>query len=228
MPIALREPSVATVAPSSTMKSPEIRGKKKTKKITPELIKQYFSEKNLLSQSNQKQQRDALVLFYLLRDLKIDKNCDQGSELIADLMQNKNKPTRYIFLFLKTIDNQQKVVGFISGHKKVDEDRCAEVDYVCPKITAELMESEDWNVSEEKRLSTFAAYAILKFLWFNQDKGEESYKYKKVYFKGTAYEDSERVFQELVHFPIGKLGQKIMGFKRSDLPSSSATPEEEE
>ena len=192
--------------------------KRKKKKMTDEQLRSIFGEKRLLNQSNKKQQRDAWVLFNLFRRLDVEKNCDKGLKLVADLLENENKPSRYIFLFLKTFGKHQYVVGFVSGSKQENETSTAVIDYVCPKLEPPPSEPTRWKTT--KMLDTFAGYVILKFLWLNNDKGQDKYKYNKVYYKNKEYTDPKEVLRRLSRFNIDDFGEEIMGFKKQE-PTSS-------
>ena len=192
--------------------------KRKKKKMTDERLRSMFAEKRLLNQSNKKQQRDAWVLFNLFRRLDVEKNCDKGLKLVADLLENENKPSRYIFLFLKTFGKHQYVVGFVSGSKQENETSTAVIDYVCPKLEPPPSEPTRWKTT--KMLDTFAGYVILKFLWLNNDKGQDKYKYNKVYYKNKEYTDPKEVLRRLSRFNIDDFGEEIMGFKKQE-PTSS-------
>lgn len=192
--------------------------KRKKKKMTDERLRSMFAEKRLLNQSNKKQQRDAWVLFNLFRRLDVEKNCDKGLKLVADLLENENKPSRYIFLFLKTFGKHQYVVGFVSGSKQENETSSAVIDYVCPKLEPPPSEPTRWKTT--KMLDTFAGYVILKFLWLNNDKGQDKYKYNKVYYKNKEYTDPKEVLRRLSRFTIDDFGEEIMGFKKQELTSS--------
>ena len=100
------------------------------------------------------------------------------------------------------------------------------MDYVCPKLLPPPKEPTLWRNTEA--LDNFAAYAILKFLWFNADKGQMKYKYTGVYYKGRKYENYEQVFHKLVSIKIDKYADEIMGFKRHSGQASSSELASEE
>ena len=182
-----------------------------------------FAEKNLKNQSNKKQRKDTYNLFSLIKRLKITENCPEGRELVADLQENENKPSRYIFLFLKTIKAKQYVVGFVSASKNKQDEGTAVVDYICPKLEPPPEDGTKWKTTES--LDNFAAYAILKFLWFN-DNNQKKYKYSAVVYKNSRYDSYEKVFKNLVTIEIDDFASNILNFKRRSEEKPSVLPVE--
>ena len=180
-----------------------------TAKSKTEKLDEIFNGKNLGNQSNKKQQEETLSLYRLIKKLKVEKNCDQGIKLLADLQENEDQPNRSIYLFLKTIDGKQYVVGFLSASKKAQHANCAVVDYVCPKLKTAPKDGSIW--SSKENVDNLAAYVILKFLWFNNEKGEDKYKYTGVFYKGVQYESYPQVLKKLSSLKIDTFAKEIIG-----------------
>lgn len=194
---------------------------KSDKKNGTRKLQTLFGAKNLLNQSNEKQQKDAVILNSLFKQLKIAENCDNGAMLKADIEETQNKPSRHIFLFLKTIDQKQYVVGFISGSKVKDNENYAKIDYVCPKLVMPPDSKTRWHSSEYRNY--FAAYGVLKLLWLNNEKGQK--KYQAVKYDHYQYKNSAEVFERIGQIKLDDYATKIMGFKvkkRSEPEASSS------
>ena len=193
----------------------------KKKKLSTRRFDSLFGEKKLTSQSNEKQQRDALVLYSLFKKLNISQNCIDGSKLKADIKEKENKPNRYIFLFFKTINGKQYVVGFVSGTKVENgiEKSVATIDYVCPRLDQPPDDTTKWRGVEE--LGNLVAYAVLKMLWLNDDRGQK--KYASVSYKNHPYSTSKDVFTRLDRVKIDPYARQAMGFKRSLAPVSASS-----
>jgi hypothetical protein len=194
-------------------------GKLKRKKLSTRKFQSLFSEKNLKNQSNEKQQRDAIILYSLFKKLNIAQNCIDGTKLKADIKENENKPSRYIFLFFKTIDHKQYVVGFVSGTKVESQtssksgsprEQTAVIDYVCPRLDPPPNETTKWRNTENS--NNLVAYCILKLLWLNNDKGQK--KYTSVHYKSVDYKTSKDVSDRLDKIEIDSYARQTMGFKR--------------
>lgn len=194
---------------------------KSEKKAGTRKLQTLFGAKNLLNQSNEKQQRDAVILNNLFKQLDIAKNCDNGGLLKADLEETQNKPSRYIFLFLKTIDQKQYVVGFVSGSKVKGNENYAKIDYVCPKLVLPPDSKTNWHSSEYRNY--FSAYGVLKLLWLNNEKGQK--KYQAVKYDHYQYKNSKEVFERIGQIKLDDYASEIMGFKvkkRSEEGASSS------
>jgi hypothetical protein len=215
---------------TSTEGSVDLRSTKtkrsKKKKLSTRRFDSLFGEKKLTSQSNEKQQRDALVLYSLFKKLNISQNCIDGSKLKADIKEKENKPNRYIFLFFKTIKGKQYVVGFVSGTKVENgiEKSVANIDYVCPRLDQPPDDTTKWRGVEE--LGNLVAYAVLKMLWLNDDRGQK--KYASVSYKNHPYSTSKDVFTRLDRVKIDPYARQAMGFKRSLAPVSASSEEAKE
>ena len=194
----------------SSSPAPGTRAKSERKSSTRKL-QTLFGAKNLLNQSNEKQQRDAVILNSLFKQLDIAANCDNGALLKADIEETQNKPSRYIFLFLKTIDQKQYVVGFISGSKVKDNENYAKIDYVCPKLVMPPDSKTKWHSSEYRNY--FAAYGVLKLMWLNNEKGQK--KYQAVKYDHYQYKNSKEVFERIGQLKLEDYASKIMGFKKA-------------
>ena len=200
----------------------------KKKKLSTRRFKNMFTEKKLGKQSNEKQQRDALVLYSLFKKLNISQNCINGTKLKQDIKENENKPNRYIFLFLKTINSKQYVVGFVSGSKTESSSageggKEAKIDYVCPRLDQPPADTTKWRSTEME--SNLVAYCILKMLWLNNDKGDK--KYTNVVYDKRSYKTSKEVFDQLDNIKIDPYARQVMGFKRRSAVSASGSPQAE-
>lgn len=181
--------------------------KLKTRKLTknPDAF-----DPKIISQTNEKQRREARMLQKLFHKLQMDDVCN-GKQLKNEIVDRMHTPYRYIYLFLKTIDNEQYVVGFVSATQDASNPRHAVVDYVCPNVTVPT--DSVWKESD--MLPNFAAYVVLNFLWLN-NATRDAPRYEKVTYDGAAYSNAKDVFRtkKLKTFPhINTYAATIMNFK---------------
>ena len=166
----------------------------------------------IMSQTNEKQRREARMLLNLFDTLKIDDNC-RGKELKEEIVRNRHTPYRYIYLFLKTINKEQFIVGFISASRFKKTNK-AVVDFVCPEMTnPPAVPPPPWNQSEMQ--NNFIAYAMLDFLWLNNNNGTKS-RYESVEYENKSFKNVKDIMNDpqFKVFPtIGKLAADIMNFK---------------
>lgn len=207
----------ATTQSSKSTVNVSQEGKLKRKKLSTRKFQSLFSEKNLKTQSNEKQQRDAIILYSLFKKLNIAQNCIDGTKLKTDIKENENKPSRYIFLFFKTIDQKQYVVGFVSGSKvssqsssKSPNEQTAIIDYVCPKLDPPPNDTTKWRNTEN--INNLVAFCVLKLLWLNNDKGQK--KYASVQYQNVDYKTSKEVSDRLDKIELDTYARQTMGFKR--------------
>lgn len=187
--------------------TPRKLSKIKTRKLTN---KPDYFEPKILSQTNEKQRREARILQKLFEKLDMDKHCN-GKQLKDDIVDNQHTPYRYIYLFLKTIGQAQYVVGFISATRDSGNHSHAVLDYVCPNVTVPT--DTIWKESEMKH--NFAAYVVLNFLWLNNATGNAP-RYEKVKYEDEYFSNAKEVFKnkKLKTFPhINTYAATIMNFK---------------
>jgi hypothetical protein len=187
--------------------TPKVLSKIKTRKLTNKT--DYFEPK-IISQTNEKQRREARMLLKLFDKLDMDNHCN-GKQLKDDIVDNQHTPYRYIYLFLKTIGDAQYVVGFISATRDSSNHSHAVLDYVCPNVTVPT--DTIWKESEMKH--NFAAYVVLNFLWLNNATGNAP-RYEKVKYEDEYFSNAKEVFRnkKLKTFPhINTYAATIMNFK---------------
>jgi hypothetical protein len=164
----------------------------------------------VMSQSNEKQRREARMLVKLFHKLEMDEKCD-GKKLKDDIVDHMHTPYRYIYLFLKTIDDAQYVVGFVSATCDPTNRKYAVVDYICPKVTT----PNDTVWKDNNMQDNFVAYVILNFLWLNNSTGDAP-RYEWVTYNGTHYAKPRDVLRDkkLSTLPhINTYAATIMNFK---------------